>query len=308
MKKSISLFIAIMLCISLAVSFTGCTGTTGEEDTSDEFVAATIELPDGLPSSEAEIIAFYNQVIAGVQNDKNFTAENKPGIEANESFGVDGIKFLKYDVNSDSATESDELSALNKSAKAIKDRILDKVPKTNIKIGFGNTNKSNSTAIYPYDSAESKLTAANVASATCSADGNNVNISIILNSNPETINTVFGSRDKAKVLETLNAECKDYATINDYSVNYVYVDTEDEKSYSTIDLSVELEKQEDGTYKCTGRITNFRIRVISDVTANLTCLGSFADAGDVQLQFRLTDEMNYSFDWLGGVIVEETSK
>lgn len=308
MKKSISILIAIMLCISVAISFTGCTGTAGEEDASDVFVAATIETPDGLPSSEAEIVAFYNQVISGVQNDKNFTAENKPGVEANESIWVDGINVLKYDKATDTATESDDLTSLNKSAKAIKDRILGKMPKANYKVAFGDMSKSISTVIYPFDSAESNLSTANVEKATCSADGNNVNISIILKNDIDTVNTVFGTRDKAEVLKKLNDECKGYATVNDYTVDYVFIDTEEEKTYSTIDLSVELEKQEDGTFKCTGRITNFKIRMISDVKANLTCLGSFADAGDVQVQFRLTDEMNYSFDWLGLTKAETVSE
>ncbi len=308
MKKSISILIAIMLCISVAVSFTGCTGTTGEEDTSDEFVAATVETPEGLPSSEAEIIAFYNQVVSGVQKEAGFTTDNKPGVEANESIWVDGIRVLKYDKATDTAAESDDLTALNKSAKAIKDRILDKMPKANRKVAFGDMNKSISTVIYPFNSAESNLTTANVVSASCSADGNNVNISIILNNELDTVNAVFGTRDKAEVLKKLNEECKGYATVNDYSVDYVFVDTDEEKTYSTIDLGVELEKQSDGTFKCTGRITNFKVRVISDIKANLTCLGSFADAGDVQVQFRLTDEMNYSFDWLGGVITESTSE
>lgn len=308
MKKSISILIAIMLCISVAVSFTGCTGTTGEEDTSDEFVAATVETPEGLPSSKAEIIAFYNQVVSGVQKETGFTAENKPGVEASESIWADGIKILKYDKATDTATESDDLTSLNKSAKAIKDRILGNMPKEYRKVAFGDMSKSISTVIYPFDSAESNLTVADVARASCSADGNNVNISIILNNDQDTVNAVFGTRDKAEVLKNLNEECVGYATVNDYSVDYVFVDTEEEKTYSTIDLSVELEKQEDGTFKCTGRITSFRVKVIADVKANLTCQGSFADAGDVQVQFRLTDEMNYSFDWLGGVITESTSE
>lgn len=299
MKKTFSLLIAIMLCISVAASFTGCTATVEEEEPSDAFVAATIDTGDGLPSSTAEIIAFYNNIISSVQNDKTFTAENKPGVSTSEGLSVNNIKILSYDAKTGEATENEALASLNDSAKAIKDRILGKIETDNRAIAFGDTSTSISSIIYPFDSADSKLTVDNVVSAACSADGSNINISIILNNEEDTINNIFGSRNKTDVLEAMNKECADYATINDYTSEYVYVNTEDEKTYSTINLSVELEKQADGTYKSTGRITNFKIVVISDVKANLTCKGSFAYANDIQVQFRLTDEKNYSFDWLG---------
>lgn len=300
MKKTISALIAIMLCVAMTASFAGCTSTASDDEAaSDVFVAATIETADGLPSSEAEIIAFYNNIISSVQADDTFTAANKPGVKTNESLGVGNIKVLAYDKATDTATESDALSALNDSAKAIKDRILSGIDTSIPVIPFGDINTSISSVIYPYDSAESKLDADDVVSAECSADGNNVNISIVLGNDIETVNTVFGTRDKAEVLADMNKNCENYATINDYSVEYVFVDTEEEKTYSTINLSVELEKQADGTYECTGRITSFSIKMIADVKANITCKGSFEDAGDVQVQFRLTDEKSYEFDWLG---------
>ena len=167
-------------------------------------------------------------------------------------------------------------------------------------------NKSFSSVIYPYDSAVMNLTEADVIKAECNADGNNLNISIVLNNTEETVNTVFGTRDKEALLSALNENCADYASINDYTVNYV--GNEENNTYSTINLSVELEKQDDGTYKCTGRITSFRINIIADVAANITCKGSFADYGDLQIQFRFTDEKNYTFDWMGNADWEPTSE
>ncbi len=301
MKKTITLIIAVMLCIAMTISFAGCT-TTGTEEESDVFVAATLDTPEGLPSSEAEIIAFYNNIISAVQNDANFTAANKPGVRTNEWLGVNNINIVSTDDSSAS------LDALNNSTKAIKDRVLSGIDTSIPVIPFGDTNTSISSVIYPYDSAEVKLTAADVVSAECNADGNNVNISIILAGEDNTIKNIFGSRDKAAVLADINKNAEAYMSVSDYTVDYVFVDTDEEKTYSTIDLSVELEKQADGSYECIGRITNFKIRVIADIVAKATCKGSFADLGNIEINFRLTDEKSYDFDWLGTADWEPVSE
>lgn len=305
MKKKISVLIAVMLCITMLVSFAGCNTSAGDED-ADVFVAATLDVGDNIPVSESEIIAFYNDIITKVQTDNSFTAENKPGVNTSESIHADNIKILSYDAATGEATENDSLKALNDSAKAIKDRIIGGIDTSVPVIPFGDMNTSISSVIYPYDSAEAKLTADDVIKAECNADGNNLNISIILNNSVETVENVFGTRDKTAVLAALNENCADYANINDYTVNYVA--DEENNTYSTINLSVELEKQDDGTYKCTGRITSFRINIIADIAANVTCKGSFANNGDVQIQFRFTDEKNYSFDWMGTADWEPVSE
>lgn len=296
MKKKLSVLVAIMLCITMIASFTGCSMFSVEEEV-DEFVAATLDVGNNIPVSEAEIVAFYNDIITKIQTDSNFTVENKPGVNTSESINADNIKILAYNAATGEATESDALKALNASSKAIKDRVLGGIDTSVPVIPFGNMNASISSVIYPYNSAESKLTVDDVVKAECNADGNNLNISIVLDNSIETIENVFGTRVKADVLDALNDNCADYAAINDYTVDYVA--DEENNTYSTINLSVELEKQDDGTYKCTGRITSFRINIIADVAANLTCKGSFADYGDIQVQFRFTDEKNYSFDWMG---------
>lgn len=288
----------------MVASFAGCS-TTGEDEEVDVFVAATLDVGDSIPVSESEIIAFYNDIITKVQTDSNFTAENKPGLNTGESIRVDDIKVLAYNTTTGEATEDDSLKSLNNSAKAIKDRILSGIDTSIPVIPFGDMNNSFSSVIYPYDSAVMNLTADDVLKAECNADGNNLNISIVLNNTAETVNAVFGTRDKEKLLSEFNKNSADYASINDYSVNYV--GDEESNTYSTINLSVELEKQDDGTYKCTGRITSFRINIIADVAANITCKGSFADYGDLQIQFRFTDEKNYSFDWMGTADWEPTS-
>lgn len=305
MKKKISVLVAVILCIAMLASFAGCS-STGEEENADAFVAATLDVEDNIPVSEAEIIAFYNDIITKVQIDSNFTAENKPGLNTGESISADDIKILSYNAVTGEATESDSLKTLNDSAKAIKDRIIGGIDTSVPVIPFGDMSTSISSVIYPYDTAEVTLTDDDVISAACNADGNNLNISIVLNNTPETVNNVFGIRDKAAVLAALNENCADYASINDYTVNYVA--DEESNTYSTINLSVELEKQDDGSYKCTGRITSFRINIIADVAANITCKGSFADYGDLQIQFRFTDEKNYSFDWMGSADWEPVSE
>ena len=284
MKKTFSILIALMLCFAMVFSFAGCTTTTGEEEESDAFVAATIATPDGLPTSTSEIIAFYNNIISSVQENANFTAANRPGVKTNESLGVSNIEFVNVQDNENDTYSTD---GLNASAKAIKDRILGKIDTSVPVIAFGDMDASISSVVYPYDSAE------------CNANGDNVNISIVLAGSADTINNVFGTRDKASVLANVNENCKGYLTVDDYTVDYPCVNTDEEKTYSTIDLSVELEKQADGTYACTGRITNFKIRVIADIKATAKCEGSFAELETIELNFRLTDEKTYEFDWLG---------
>ena len=305
MKKKLSVLLALMLCVVMTVSFTSCSLFATEETEEDEFVAATLDVGNALPASEAEIVAFYNDIITKVQTDSNFTAANKPGVNASESINADGIKVLAYNTATGEAAESDALKGLNASAKTIKDRMLSGIDTSIPVIAFGDMNTSISTVIFPYDSAVSKLTVEDVVKAECNADGNNLNISIVLGNDVATIENVFGSRNKEAVLANLNENCADFAEIKDYTLNYVA--DEESNTYSTINLSVELEKQEDGTYKCTGRITSFNIRVVADVAANATCKGAFADYGDIQIQFRFTDEKSYSFDWMGNATWEPTT-
>ena len=295
MKKRFTVITAILLCFVMMFTFASCSGTQEEEG--EEFKGATIDVGDAIPVSESEIIAFYNDIITKLQLEDTFTAENKPGLKTDESLHVDNINVLKYDAATATASEDGSLEALNKSAKALKDRILGGIDTSIPVIGFGDMNTSFNTVIYPYGKAVVSLTDDDVISAESFADGNNLNISIKLNNTVETVENVFGTRVKEEILDKMNAESKDYATINDYTVNYVA--DEENNVYSTINLSVELEKQDDGKFACTGRITSFNIKVIADVAAVATATGSFADYGDIQINFRLTDEKNYEFDWLG---------
>ncbi len=296
MKKRFTVLMAILLCFVMMLSFASCTGSEGDEEV-EEFKGATIDVGDAIPVTEKEIIAFYNDIITKVQLADTFTAETKPGVNTSESLGVDGINVLAYNKATGTAAEDAKLSALNKSSNVIKSRILSGIDTSIPVLGFGDMNAPIDSVIYPYDSTEVKLTADDIIKAESYADGNNLNISIVLNNDVKTVENVFGTRDKAEVLATFNEKCKDYATINDYTVNYVA--DEESNTYSTINLSVELEQQADGTYKCTGRITTFRITVIADISATVTAVGSFDDYGDLQINFRLRDEKNYEFDWLG---------
>ena len=302
MKKTLSVLLALMLCFTMIASFTGCSLFAVEEGEEDEFVAATIDVGNELPVSKAEIVAFYNDIITKVQTDSNFTAANKPGVNTSESINADSIKILSYNAATGEATENDALKGLNASAKTIKDRMLSGIDTSIPVVAFGDMDTSISTVIYPYDQAVSLLAIEDVVKAECNADGSNLNVSIVLNNSDEAINNVFGSRNKEEVLAKLNENCADYANINDYTVNYIA--DEESNTYSTINLGVELEKNEDGTYNCTGRISSFKIRVVADVAANAICKGSFADYGDIQIQFRFTNEKNYTFDWMGNATWE----
>lgn len=296
MKKRLTFLTAILLCVAMMFSFASCSTTGDDEDSSDVFTAATIPVNTNIPVSEGEIIAFYNDIMVNLQKADMFTAENKPGVNLSESLSANDIKVLALDTATGEATESDALNALNKSAKAIKDRIISGIATDSTVVGFGDMATPISTVVYPCDGT-SNLTSDDVVKAECNVDGSNLNIEITLAGNVDTVNNIFGTRDKAEVLASFNENSKDYADISDYTVEYV--EDAENNTYSTIKLVVEVEEQADGTYKCTGRIMSLNIKIICDVAANMACKGSFADYGDLQVQFRFTDEKNYEFDWLG---------
>lgn len=296
MKKRLTLLTAIVLCVAMMISFASCSAMTGDEEETNEFVAATVPVTDDVPVSEAEIIAFYNDILTKLQQADMFNETNKPGINLNESLSVDNINVLALDTKTGEATESDALTTLNKSAKAIKDRILGGIKTDSTVIAFGDTATPVSSVIYPHDGTV-KLNTEDVIKADCNVDGSNMNISITLAGDVNTVNNVFGTRDKAAVLSAINEQSKAYATVNDYTVEYIA--DEENNTYSTINLVFEVVNNGDGTYSCTGRIMSLEIKVICDVAADMTCAGSFADYGDVQVQFRFTDSKRYEFDWLG---------
>lgn len=307
MKKRLTLLTAILLCFAMLFSFASCTTTDEDEDSTDVFVAATIPVDSNIPVSETDIIDFYNSIMVNLQKSDMFTNENKPGIKLNESYRADNIDIFSINaatgepLTGDDASES--LNALKKSAKAIKDRILKGVPTDSDVIGFGDMDKSISSIVYPYDGTSS-LSVEDVVKAECDVDGNNLNIAITLEGNVNTVDKIFGTRDKAEVISDFNEHCKEYANVKDYSVEYVQ-DSEN-NIYSTINMSVEVEKQADGTYKCTGRIMSINMSIICDVTADIDCNGSFESYGDIQVKFRFTDTKNYEFDWLGSSTWEPT--
>ncbi|MBR5233643.1 MAG: hypothetical protein IKW03_05500 [Clostridia bacterium] len=296
MKKRFTVLMAIILCFTMMFTFASCS-SSGDEDTTEEFKGATVEVADSIPVSEKEIIEFYNDLITKIQLEDTFTATTKPGLKTDESLGVDNISILSYNAATGEATEDAALTAFNKSSNVIKSRILSGIDTSIPVLGFGDMNAPIDSVIFPYDNPEVKLTGDDVIKAESYADGNNLNITIVLANDVSTIENVFGTRDKTAVLEKFNEKCADYANITDYTVNYVA--DEENNVYSTINLSVELEKQDDGKFACTGRITSFRIKVFADISATATTVGSFADYGDIQINFRLTDEKNYEFDWLG---------
>lgn len=293
MKKRISTLTAVLLSIAMLFSFASCSSV---EEEGDEFVAATLAVNEDIPVSESEIIAFYNNIITELQKADSFTSENKPGINLSESLSAGGINVLSYNAATGEASEDSKLDALKGSANAIKNRIIGGIKTDSTIIGFGDTSAPFTTIIHP-GTGVSSLTESDFVSAECYVDGYNLYITIKLAGTLETVENIFGVRDKSAVLASFNEYSAEYAEVTDYSVEYIE-DAEND-TYSTIKLQVEVEQQEDGTYKCTGRIMNLDIQIICDVAANVTCKGSFADNGDIQVQFRFTDRKFYEFDWLG---------
>ena len=301
MKKSLSKLTALLLCVVMIFCFASCSDTPVEEE---EFVAATIDISDDIPVSEAEIIAFYNNIITALQAEDAFSSANKPGIKLSESIDAGDINILAYDSTGE-AKEDGKLAALNSSANAIKNRIIGGIPTDSTVVGFGDINTPFTTIFHP-GTGVSAIDADDIVSAECHIDGNKLYINLKLAGNLETVENIFGTRNKEDVIKGFNEFSSDYAEVTDYAVTYV--EDAENNTYSTINMEVEVEKQNDGTYKCTGRILNIDIRVICDVAADVTCKGSFADNGNVQVNFRFTDNKNYTFDWLGTDTLEPAAE
>ncbi|MCD7774666.1 MAG: hypothetical protein LUH40_03660 [Clostridiales bacterium] len=304
MRKKFTSVSAVVLCFLLIFSLCGCSSSGDEEET--EFQAATIPVSDGIPVSEAEIIEFFNYMVSYVQQTDNFTSDNKPGVNTTESLSADNVKVLTLNTETGETAEDESLDALNSSVNAIRDRIISGIDTSVPVVAFGDMGSSISEVIYPYDSAESTLMVSDVSSAQCYVDGSNMNITICLTDSADTVEKIFGTRDKASLIDEINSYSGEYAEITDYSVSYI--EDEENSVYSTIYLSVEVEQQDDGTYKSTGRITALSYSIIADVTANALCKGSFEDLGNIQIQFRFTDTRSYEFDWLGSSTWEPTSE
>ena len=91
MKKRITFLTAIILCVAILFSFASCSAMTGEEEETNEFVAATVPVSDDVPVSESEIISFYNDIMTNLQKTDMFDSSNKPGINMSESLSADDI-------------------------------------------------------------------------------------------------------------------------------------------------------------------------------------------------------------------------
>ncbi len=291
----------VTVCIILVFSLAGCSLFAEEEE--NEFEPAEIPLNVDIPVDEAEVISYFNTIVSYIQRDGNFTEDKKPGIKTSEWLSVDGrsIRILTAEGN-----EDDSLEGLNAAAKKIKDAILDGVDLSFPLIPFGDSSAKASEVIYPYDSDAIKLTADDVEYADCTVDADNLHIVITLADTPEAIRNVFGIRDKSEIIGKINETTASYALVNDYDIDYeIEVPDGDTPIKSTISLSCEVKKQDDGSYKCTGRITEFTYTVNELVSADITCGGSLKDYGDIILKFRLTDTRSYEFDWYGSAVWEE---
>ena len=287
---------AVFLCFVIIFAFSSC-GASDKDDNSEEFQAATLSVPENAPVSESEIIDFYNNLVSDLQKNENFTSENRPGVTASETISTGDIQILSYNSETGTAQESEQLSALNGSAAEIKNRIIRGIDTSIPVIPFGDMNTSISSVIYPYDSDEITIEPENVKSAECNIDGSNLNIYIILNNTPEAVANVFGIRDKNTLLNDINSYSEKYAKINDYTVSYV--EDEESDTHCSIYMTVEVEKADSGKYICTGRVMSLDYKIISDVSVNASCVGVFSEYGDIQINFRMTDEKYYQFDWLG---------
>ena len=295
--------LAAIISACILFSLSGCSFFSDDTD-ENEFEPAEVQNLSDIPVDEEEIIDYFNTLITYIETDGSFPADKKPGIKTTESFSVDkgSIRLFKADGSEDAG-----LDTLSKAAKKIADEITGGVDVTYGLVPFGEAEgRKASEVIYPFDSDRMALTSADVKNADCSVDADDLNIVITLSDTPEAVGNVFGIRDKNAVLEKINDFTSDYALVTDYEMDYAVSVPEDAAPIeSTITLCCELEKLDDGSYKCTGRIDKFTFTVNSDVTAYITCGGSFADNGDIQMKFRLTETRNYEFDWYGAALWEE---
>lgn len=287
MKKFIAIATAILLSAALILSLGACGDDSDEEESTVESSAA-VYTPD-IPVSTADIISYYNGIIAFVCDDSNFDS-TAPAVEPDRSFSVSSIVVTE----SGETETSSRLESLQNASTQIKNLILTDLPTSDMipdTIEYG----AGSIADTIGNAADYELTMDDVVSAEFYQYGEIYYISIYIESEDDTVANVFNAVDTDAIYEEFTT-AEEYAVLNSFTATYI--DQDDRTIYNAdnpdnitcclIYLEVEAE---------TGYVQYLAYTRAVYIEADVTGTGAFEDYGDFEVHFRFTDVLSFTFDW-----------
>ncbi len=280
MKKILTIILALAMVSSILVTFSSC---SSDDEETNEPVTETVKYTESITpvkKTSEEVLLYFNMLL------NNIKAE-KPGINyrIEKNIPNDSIKVTKK--GEEEAEKIDKsLSAINDSAKGIKDMILEKIKKTEGNITYG---EENSDIMFVKGEAwASKLTDDDIAYATMKEVGDFYYITIAFNDltsdeAQEVLTKAFDLRDKEDILNSEEFQkTAEYLKLNDYDVVY---------SGCTITATVN---------RLTDVLTNVNYYKAANVTAAMTGAGTLESYGDVSVLFKLEDKANFDITWESG--------
>lgn len=278
MKRIFTVLMAILLVTAMLMSLASCGSSDNTEEaevfTTDEAVYTESATPVG--NTSAEILNYFNSLVNGVKI-------SRPAINYSFDKNVpNDIKVTKRG-EEDSEEIDETLTAINNSAKGIKDMILEDIKSSSGEVAFGADNTD--VLFAKGESWTSKLTVADIDYATIKEVGDNYYITIVFNDIEKNGDTTalakaFDLRDKDTILASEEfAKTSEYLKFNDYDVAYAGC-----KITATVN-------------RLTNEITNINYYKAALVTAYMTGAGTLKDYGEVSVIFKLEDTANYDITW-----------
>ena len=279
MKRILTLGLALAVISASLLSLTSC--SSSEEEVVEEQSTLPAEYTESAvpveKSSEA-VLAYFNSLLNGIK-------ENRPAVNYRFELNVpnDSIRVVKAG-QEQAETIDESLVAINDSAKAVKDLMLEPIRETSGEIPYGGD--STDVMYVKGENFASELTVDDISVATMTEVGDKYYITIEFNDiaeedAKEILGKAFAVRDKADLLNSEEfAKTKEYLELKGYSVVYSGC-----KITATVD-------------RLTNEITNVNYFKSANVTASATGKSTFANHGDLTILFTLEDRANFDISWL----------
>lgn len=271
MKKSFATLCAVLLVFSMVIALASCDFSEEIEENTTDTVQYT---PSNtvLKKSSEEVLLYFNTLVNSVK-------AKTPAVSYTQELKIDNktLKITKAD-----GAEDDSLKSFGNALPGLKDLILTDIKKKSGSVGYGSD--SNDVFFVKGESWASALTADDIDSAVIKEVGDKYYITIVFGNITEeskaTLAKAFQLRDKATMLNSPEfAKISSYLEIKDYEAKY---------SGCTVTATVD---------RLTDTLVNVSYNKVSDISAQVTGLSTFADYGDMAINFVLGDTTVFNFVW-----------
>ncbi len=277
MKKKIYSVCVLLIALAMVFSFAACDSFSPDEETTEPPIISKTPMPE---SNEAAL-NYFNGLINAVK-------AAKPG-----TFYEQTNKDVYDVICGEEDGERNEL--IEMAFSVLKKYILQSAESVETKYGEDLTEK------FPIagQTWSSKLTAADIKSATCVENGDNYELTIILNDeiNP-TQAGVHGKAfniptdaDRQAILKEFQDKMKDYVTISGI----------DSLSYTECQIFCVIERETD-------KLISVEYSRNVKVGTTLTGVGTLEKVGTVPCAFTYTYAEKYSFDWTDPATTTEAAE